>query len=120
MNTKKALEIIARIDDNKAKLKIERQLVADTLEGSTPWCKAKQAADDARTKRKQIEQSLIDTPTRERMEALTTEIKNDQGVLQDMALTALMKGESATFENGDDKYEPKIRITFARQLSLGV
>lgn len=112
-------EVIDRLEANKQERKILKETIAQALEANGPWVKARDEVREEKARLKQIEMRVLTDYAGEveQLEKLNLEIKNDNEVLSDMALTLFMKGENIEIENKGKKWKPEIKVLF-KQMSL--
>lgn len=110
-------EVYNRIQEKKKERKRLKQLLKDGLDASTPFREIKEEMDKMKAKRKEVENGVLASYEHERrdLEALEEEVKNEQQVMDDIALTMYMKGESIIFKNeNDEEYEPTFKVKYKK------
>lgn len=110
-------EVYNRIQEKKKERKRIKQMLKDGLDASTPYREKKDEMEKIKAKKKELENGIFasyQTETRE-LEALDEELKAEQQVMDDIALTLYMKGESIIFKNeNDEEYEPLFKVKYKK------
>lgn len=110
-------EVYNRIQEKKKERKRLKKMLKDGLEASTPFREIKDEMDTIKAKRKEIESGVLASYQHEKqdLEALDSELKDEQQVMDDIALTMYMKGESIIFKNeNDEEYEPTFKVKYKK------
>lgn len=109
--------VFLRMQENKGKMKEIKSTMKDAFAVSQGYQDAKDAADRAREKLKEIERSIKDQFGSEltRMEDLKIDIKSDEELLSDIATSMIMKGEAVELKDkSDQEYEPVVVVKFKK------
>lgn len=119
MNTQERLiEVIERIRSNRRVAKSIRDGIRAECQQSKPYREHAEIVAENKEKMKRIEASVCDQKDIEQLENLKAEIKNDQQVLTDLALTAYSKGENIEIDRTEEgeRYTPVFKVTFQMKL----
>lgn len=95
----------------------QSEIIKNLFKNSELWRQAKDDYDKFRAKLKQIENTLLQDCPKEQeiIDQLNAEIKNDELVMSDTALTMLLKGERVEVEDKNgQKYEPVLKVKFVK------
>lgn len=119
MTSSRIEELFTRLAENKKELKRLKAITTEALKSSKPWATITEEINEAREKRKRIEDTVLAdySETLNDIEKLKLEVANDQMIISDIALNALMRGESIAVNDADGnvRWEPNIKITFKQQ-----
>ncbi len=110
-------EVYNRIQEKKKERKRLKQMLKDGLEASTPYREIKDEMDKIKAKKKEVENGVLASYEHEKrdVEALDEELKSEQQVMDDIALTMYMKGESIVSKNeNDEEYEPTFKVKYKK------
>lgn len=110
-------EVYNRIQEKKKERKRLKRMLKEGLEASTPYREAKDKLDEIKAKAKEVENGVLASYQTEKrdVEALDEELKSEQQVMDDIALTLYMKGESIVFKNeNDEEYEPTFKVKYKK------
>ena len=110
-------EIFNRIQVNKKKQKDIRTAYKDALASSLEYQELTEKLKTMREKKKQIEQTTKEQFSSEfiKLDDLKIDIESDQEMLNDIALSKVMKGESiAITDEYDNEYEPLFSVKFKK------
>lgn len=109
-------EIHDRIKAEKSKRKDLKKIVKDTLTNSRAYNEALQAVEQAKEKLKQVKAALMDDLRDELLsiEKCNNEIKEDQMLLTDVAMSELMKGQTVEIDDPDVEHilNPVFKVSF--------
>jgi hypothetical protein len=114
---KKIKEIYQRIQENKSKLKELKTSAKDVLSNDFSYSKMKAELDEKRKEVKILEKQLITSNmvNYDQMENYKIDIKTDEELLKDIALSLLMKNEQVELvDKYENKYIPELRVAFKR------
>jgi len=106
-----------RIKAKKKERKKIKDQFKEAFDASTKLQELKKEVMALKAQQKDIEMEIRADYAHElgELEALETDIKNDQQVMDDIALTKYMKGESISFKDeNDEEYEPVFKITYKK------
>jgi predicted nuclease with TOPRIM domain len=110
-------EIFKRINEMKKKQKDIRSVYKDALDTSLEYKEINEKMTTLRVKKKQIEESTKQNFASEltKLDDLAIDIAGDVELLNDAALTKLMKGETVEVtDEYDNKYEPLFSVKFKK------
>jgi len=110
-------EVFNRIQKNKEKLKDLKGAFTEALKSSESYVEAAEAVKVVKEKQKRIEKELKQHFSGEftQMEDLKIDIASDQEVLNDIAITMVMKGEGVSIvDKYENEYEPLFKINFKK------
>jgi hypothetical protein len=110
-------EVFNRIQETKKEQKHIRTIYKDLLESSSEYRELSEKLQALKERKKQIE-----TEARmelggdaDKIEVLKRDIKNDQEMLSDIALSTLMQGETVKIVDRDNnEYEPLFTVKFKK------
>ncbi|HOX96847.1 MAG TPA: hypothetical protein PL066_00625 [bacterium] len=114
---KKIKEIYNRIQENKGKLKELKTSAKDVLSNDFTYSKMKAELDEKRKELKILEKQLITSNmiNYDQMENFKIDIKTDEELLKDVALSMLMKNEQVELvDKYENKYVPELKVAFKR------
>jgi hypothetical protein len=114
---RKIKEIYQRIQENKSKLKELKTSAKDVLSNDFSYSKMKAELDEKRKEVKILEKQLITSNmvNYDQMENFRIDIKTDEELLKDIALSLLMKNEQVELvDKYDNKYIPELKVAFKR------
>ena len=111
---------LVKLAEAKAKRRDLKKIINDQLAQSPQFCEAMEQLVAVRAKKIQVEGTIMATMPGEQqeLERLNLEIKEQATLISDITLTMMMKGQETTIEDDGVKYEPNIKITFKKQLTL--
>lgn len=120
MNIERLKEALINLAKTKQERKDLKKIIVGVFEQSQSYRETMDQLAQIKAKKGQLEAEMMaGMPTeQEKLETLDQEIKSASELVSDMALSLYMKGESVEIETGGAKYEPKIKISFTRQLTL--
>ncbi len=110
-------EVYNRIQDKKKERKRLKGMFKDGLDASTPLREVKDQFETIRAKKKRMEQEIRESYAKELqdLEAVELDIKTDQVLMDDIALTKAMKGEPVVFKDAfDAEYEPVLKVKYQK------
>lgn len=120
MDIERLKEALLNLAKTKQERKELKKIIADVFEQSQPYRETMDQFLQVKAKKGQLEAEMMaGMPTeQEKLEKLDQEIKSASELVSDMALSLYMKGENVEIETDGAKYEPKIKVSFKRQLIL--
>jgi hypothetical protein len=110
-------EIFNRVQENKKKLKDLRDAYKEALTGDQSYLDTDEALKTAREKKKTLELSIKEQFASEfvKMDDLKIDIASDQEMINDIAMTMIMKGETVSVNDKyDNEYEPLFTVKFKK------
>ena len=110
-------EIFSRVRANRKKIKDLRTAYKDALVGTMEYKDLEEKMKTLKMRRKQIEATIRENFQSEiaQVEDLKIDIESDMEMLNDIAVTKLMKGETLEFKDEyDNKYEPVFAVKFKK------
>lgn len=110
-------EVYNRIQDKKKERKRLKGMFKDGIDASTPLREVKEQFETIRAKRKRMETEIKEAYSKElqELEAIEMDIKSDQLLMDDIALTKAMKGEPVVFKDAyDAEYEPVLKVKYQK------
>lgn len=110
-------DIFNRVQENKKKLKDLRDSYKEALKTSEAYVEADEALKVAREKKKTIELEVKNQFANEfvQMDDIKIDIASDQEMINDIAMTMIMKGETvAVNDKYDNEYEPLFTVKFKK------
>jgi len=110
-------QVFDRMQTNKEKLRDLKAILRDALANSTEFQKAKDEADAARGRKKQLEMDIRGglASEVETIEELSANIQADKLLLNDIALASLTEGQSIKItDKHSNEYEPIFSVTFRK------
>lgn len=110
-------EIFNRIEVKKKELKELKSIYKDALDNSFEYKKNADELDVVRQKKKEIEEVTKNDFGEElaKIETLKLDIKTDQDLLNDIALTRMMNGEPVQLiDSYNNPYEPVLNVKFKK------
>jgi len=113
----KLQEIFTRLRETKKQQKVIKSQYRDALNGSTEYSAVVEDLKNLREKKKQIEEGIkADMADNfNKLEDLKYDLATDLELLNDAALTTLMKGEKVEVtDEYDQPYEPKFKVSFIK------
>ncbi len=111
-------EIFDRIQANKKEQKGLKTAYKDALSVSLPYKKIVEELKDLREKKKKMEFSIKEDFVAEftKLEALEVDIAGDMEMLNDLAITQIMKGESISVtDQYQNSYDPIFSVRFKKK-----
>lgn len=114
-------EVFNHIREIKKEQKDLKDMYKDALAQADEYDEIVEEMKTLREKKKQIEARIQREMGRayEKLEDLKNEIETDKVMLNDIALSTLMKGETVEVQDEyDNKYEPEFNVKF-KKASLG-
>lgn len=113
----KLQEIFTRLRETKKQQKIIKSQYRDALTNNTEYGGVVEDLKKLREKKKQIEDGIRAEMAEDfnKLEDLKYDLATDLELLNDAALTTLMKGEKVEVtDEYQQPYEPKFKVTFVR------
>ncbi len=113
----KLQEIFTRLREAKKKQKIITGQYRDSLKSSTEYTSVIEDLKNLREKKKQLEAGIKAEMSDEfsKLEDIKYDIATDMELLNDAAITTLMKGEKVEVtDEYEQTYEPKFKVTFIK------
>jgi hypothetical protein len=110
-------EVYNRIQEKKKERKRLKRMLKDGLDASAPFREIKDEMEKVKAKKKEVENGVFASYEHEKrdIEGLDEELKSEQQVMDDIALTMYMKGESIVFKNeNDEEYEPTFKVKYKK------
>ncbi len=110
-------EIFNRVQENKKELKDLKDSYREALKGDQSFVEAEEALKTAREKKKTIELAIKQSFAGEfvKMDDIKIDIASDQEMINDIAMTMIMKGETvAVNDKYDNEYEPLFTVKFKK------
>jgi hypothetical protein len=110
-------EVYNRIQEKKKERKRLKKMLKDGLDASASYREIKDEMDKVKAKKQEVESGVFASYQHEKqdIEALDEELKSEQQVMDDIALTMYMKGESIIFKNeNDEEYEPTFKVKYKK------
>ena len=110
-------DILQRVRAKKQEKKKLSDVFRDALDQSTPYQKVMEQMKDLKAKKLQLESEIYRDFVRERekLDQMKDDIKTDQQLMSDMALSKLMKGENIEIvDENDTKYQPQFKVSFKK------
>ncbi|MFH1744605.1 MAG: hypothetical protein ABH881_00330 [bacterium] len=110
-------EIFNRIQETKKEQKQIKAMYRDALVGSNAHKDATEELKALKEKKKKIEEAIRDEFKSEfdKLDTLKLDIENDTLLLNDAALSTIMKGETIDIKDvHDNKYEPIFSVRFKK------
>lgn len=110
-------EIFAKIQDIKKQMKDIRDSYKDALQNTQTYMDAEEELKKSREKKKAVEKGIKDQFASELMqlEDLKIDLASEMEMLNDIALTKMMKGESVEIEDEyGNSYEPIFSVKFKK------
>ncbi len=110
-------DVYNRIQTKKKERKKIKDLFKEGFEASTKLQEVIREMNVLKAQKKEIEMEVRADYGSElaELESLEQDIKDDQQVMDDIALTKYMKGESISFKGEEDEeYEPVFKVTYKK------
>ncbi|PIR76396.1 MAG: hypothetical protein COU32_02295 [Candidatus Magasanikbacteria bacterium CG10_big_fil_rev_8_21_14_0_10_42_10] len=110
-------EIFNRVQENKKKLKDLKDAYREALKGSESYIEAEESLKTLREKKKSIETELKSQFSGEfvQMDDIKIDIASDQEMINDIAMTMVMKGETVSVNDKyENEYEPLFTVKFKK------
>jgi uncharacterized protein YehS (DUF1456 family) len=112
-------EVFEKIQEQKKEQREINKSVRDALYGSVEYRELTEKLQNIRIKKIQLERS-VRGDVEQKIDLLKLNIKDGMQVMSDIALTALMKGDSIKLTDSDDnEYEPIFSIRFKKTNNYG-
>ena len=114
---KKLKEVYQRVQQNKKLLKELKRSARDVLDTHQPYVEANEAIKQKKKELKALEIQLMATNMvdLDEINNLKIDVKTDEEMLKDLALTLLMKNEKVELvDNYDNKFIPELRVAFKK------
>lgn len=114
---KKIKEVYNRVQDNKKLLKELKKSARDVLETHQPYMELNDVIKQKRKELKALEAQLLisNMVDLDQMNNLKIDVKTDEDMLKDLALTLLMKNEQVELiDKYENKYIPELRVAFKK------
>lgn len=111
-------DVFLRIQENKKKMKDLRSSYKDALATSKQYMELKEEIATMREKLKDVEAGIRSGFASEFMqiEDLKIDIKSDEELMSDIAVTQIMKGETVELKGKDDEeYDPIVSVKFKKR-----
>ncbi len=110
-------EIFIRMEENKKKLKDIRSAYKDALKNVQEYVQVDDEMKTLRERKKSIETVVKEQFSSEftKMEDIAIDIQSDQEMMNDIALTQVMKGETVAVKGqNEEEYEPIFNVKFKK------
>ena len=110
-------EVYNRINETKKKIKDIRGAYKDALAGTGSYQEIKEKIQALQMKKKQIEAGVKEGFSSEldKLDELNLDLKSDNMLLTDAAMSRLMKGETVELvDEYDNRYEPEFSVRFKK------
>ncbi|PIR75145.1 MAG: hypothetical protein CO030_04010 [Candidatus Magasanikbacteria bacterium CG_4_9_14_0_2_um_filter_42_11] len=110
-------EIFNRVQENKKKLKDLKDAYREALKGSESYIEVEESLKTLREKKKSIETELKSQFSSEfvQMDDIKIDIASDQEMINDIAMTMVMKGETVSVNDKyENEYEPLFSVKFKK------
>lgn len=110
-------DVYNRLNETKKESKKLRDTWRDMLANSKSYQNVVEELKSVRAKKQQIENALRQDFQREiaKLENLSSDMKSDNELLTDLALTSLMKGETVRIKDEyENEYEPVFNVKFKK------
>ncbi len=110
-------EVFARIQKNKKQLKDLKSAYSDALKNVQEYVELLEKLKTLREKKKQIENTVSQDFSNEfrQIEDIKIDIESDQEMLNDIALTQVMQGQTvAVTDEYEQNYEPVFSVKFKK------
>ena len=110
-------EIFARVEKAKARQKEIKTIYRDALAGTPEYEEITDKAKALRERKKQIEETVKESFGSEitELEDLKVDIDSDNEMMNDLALTQLVKGEAIALKDQyENEYEPVFAVRFRK------
>src|ERR1700722_3200261 len=109
-------EVFNAIQEKKKTQRQVREMYNDAIEASGEYRDLVEKIEKARERKKQLEaQALIDAGAKDKHETTKLDIKADREMLNDLALSQLMSGETVKVVDADNhEYEPRFSVSFKK------
>ena len=106
-----------KLEELKAKRRDIQNRIKEGLENSKAYTDAKEELDRAKNKLNAIKVGIMTEYFREEddLDATKKEIKEQQALLTDIAITNLVKGQDNIIESDEETLEPVYKVTFKRK-----
>ncbi|MDA1334492.1 MAG: hypothetical protein O2794_00550 [bacterium] len=115
---KSAQEIFDRMQEVKVEQRELRRAYKDTLDNMTDYRELVDQYNKARDKKLSIEHKVKQDSANEfaKLETMKMNLKSDQEMLSDIALTTMMKGEQVEItDQHQNEYEPVFSVKFKKR-----
>ncbi|PIR03040.1 MAG: hypothetical protein COV60_02375 [Candidatus Magasanikbacteria bacterium CG11_big_fil_rev_8_21_14_0_20_43_7] len=110
-------EIFTRVQENKKKLKDLRDTYKEAVQADQSYVDIDEALKATREKKKTIELAIKEQFAHEfvKMDDLKIDIASDQEMINDIAMTMMMKGETVSVNDKyENEYEPIFKVSFKK------
>lgn len=110
-------EIFGRIQKNKKKMKDLKSSYSDALKTVQEYVEINEKLKTLREKKKQIENTIRQDFTNEfqQIEDLKIDLESDQELMNDIAMTQVMKGETVSVtDEYEQSYDPIFQVKFKK------
>ncbi len=110
-------DVYNRVQETKKKQKDVKSALRDAFSTSTSYQEVLEKIKELRVKKQQIETSIKAdfSGEMEKMEEYALDLKSDNMLLSDAAMTKLMKGETVELtDEYNNKYEPVFSVRFKK------
>ena len=109
-------EVFNAIQEKKKSQREVRAMYSDAIEASGEYRDLVEKIEKLRERKKQLEaQAWIEVGAKDKYETTKLDIKSDIELLNDLAISQLMSGETVKVVDADNhEYEPQFRVTFKK------
>ena len=109
-------EVFNNIQEKKKEIKSIKKMYRDTLEISGEYRELLEKLEQMKARKVQLEgEAWAEVGNRDVYETKKLDIKQDQEMLADIALSTLMSGETVKIVDQDNnEYEPKFSVSFKK------
>ena len=113
----KIQDVYNRIQEKKKERKKIKALFKEAQEGNTALREVKEQLDALKAKKKSLEAEINSEFSHEQneLEGLDKDIKDDQQMMDDIAITMYSQGEPIRFKDeNDEEYEPVFSVKYRK------
>ncbi len=109
-------EVFNGIQEKKRELREIKNMYRDALESSGEYRELNEKLEQLKARKKQLEAvAWTDVGTKDKYETSKLDVKQDKGMLTDLAVNSLMSGETVKVVDQDNnEYEPKFSVSFTK------
>jgi hypothetical protein len=109
-------DVFNRIQDKRREQRNIKTMYRDILESSGEYREIKEKIEQLRARKKQLEgEAWSEAGSREKLDLLALDVKQDKEMLSDLVLSTLMKGEEVKIVDQDNnEYEPLFSVRFKK------
>jgi predicted nuclease with TOPRIM domain len=109
-------EVFNAIQEKKKSQRQVREMYKDAIEASGEYRELVEKIDKLRERKKQLEaQAWIEAGAKDKYETTKLDIKSDRELLNDLAISQLMSGETVKVVDQDNhEYEPRFTVSFKK------